>query len=105
MLGVFGSAIANDGDPNDLDVALGFLGEPHLLELLDGPVELSGYDRIDLAVLDGADPVLRSEALCGIPLYQLYQYQPSVFATEQMAALAERRDTEWLRRLDLEAMR
>lgn len=31
-------------------------------------------------------------------------WAPGVFATEQMAALAEQRDTEWLRRPDLDAL-
>jgi len=102
VLAAFGSATSDEHDAADLDLGVGFIGEPRVLELLDGLVALTGFDRIDLAVLDGADPVLRSEALTGIPLYQ---HAAGVFATEQMAALAERRDTEWLRRLDLEAMR
>ncbi len=102
VLAAFGSAASGGGEANDLDIAAGFLGSPRVLELIDGLVALSGYDRIDLAILDGADPVLRSEALTGTPLFQ---HAPGVFATEQMAALAERRDTEWLRRLDVEAMR
>lgn len=102
VLAAFGSATSDEHDAADLDLGVGFIGEPRVLELLDGLVALTGFDRIDLAVLDGADPVLRSEALTGIPLYQ---HAAGVFATEQMAALAERRDTDWLRRLDLEAMR
>lgn len=54
-----------------------------------------------MAVIDGAAPVLRARALSGLGLYES---EPGVFATEQMAALAEERDTAWLRRLDLETL-
>jgi predicted nucleotidyltransferase len=102
LLGAFGSATVPGAEPSDLDLGVGFRAEARVLELLDALTALTGYDRIDLVVLDGADPVVRAEALTGVPLYQ---HAPGVFATEQMAALAERRDTEWLRRLDLEALR
>lgn len=101
LLGIFGSASRPDADPADLDVAVSFAGPPDELGLIDDLVRLSGVDRIDLAVLDGADPVLRAHGLVGIPLYEC---EKGLFATEQMAALAERRDTEWLRRLDLGAL-
>jgi hypothetical protein len=34
----------------------------------------------------------------------LFEAEPGLFATRQMAALTERMDTAWLRRLDLELM-
>jgi predicted nucleotidyltransferase len=101
VLGAFGSVVRDDPDPDDLDVGVGFDGPPHELELIDALARLTGSDRIDLAVLDGASPVLRAEALVGIPLYERTAGR---FAIEQMAALAERRDTEHLRRLDLALM-
>lgn len=101
ILGVFGSALASP-DPRDLDIGVGFRRpDGDLLALLDELIKLTGFDRLDVAVIDGADPVLRARALTGLGLYELAE---GVFATEQMAALAEERDTAWLRRLDLEAL-
>jgi hypothetical protein len=71
------------------------------LELIGGLVALTGYDAIDLVDVDDANPVVRAEALTGIPLYQ---DASGVFASEQMAAVAERFDTEWLRQLDLRTL-
>ena len=106
LLSAFGSAAAAyDSDvvdePDDLDIGVSFGGEPDLLGLLDDLVVLTGFDGIDLVPLDGAGPVLRSEALTGLPLFESVA---GAFAQAQMAALAERWDTAWLRRLDLEAM-
>ncbi|MGH9244822.1 MAG: hypothetical protein ACRD29_10995, partial [Acidimicrobiales bacterium] len=84
-----------------LDVAVGFVGAARELELLDALIELTGYDTIDLLVVDRADPVARAQAFVGVPLYER---QRGGYATEQLAALAERRDTEHLRRLDLRAL-
>ena len=53
-------------------------------------------------MIDGASPVLRAEALVGLPLYEATR---GAYAVTQMAALAERRDTAHLRRLDLDALR
>lgn len=101
VLGVFGSVLTSP-EPRDLDIGVGFrrLGRD-VLGLLDDLTALTGFDRLDLAVIDGADPVLRARALGGLGLYE---FVPGIFATEQMAAWAEERDTAWLRRLDLEAL-
>lgn len=101
LLSVFGSAAGEGGEPEDLYVAVAFAGEPDLVSLLDDLVAATGYDHIDIAIIDGAGPVLRAEALTGIPLYERERGQ---FARAQMAALVECRDTAWLRRLSLEAM-
>lgn len=107
LLGAFGSAarayrgLANRAAPRDLDIAVSFAGPPRLLELVDALVALTGYDAVDVAVIDGANPVLRAEAMVGVPLYERRRGD---YATTQMAALAERRDTAFLRRLDLQAL-
>lgn len=104
LLGIFGSTAAIDPpstEPADLDIGVRFTGPVRLLELIDLLVTTTGFDRIDVAVVDGSHPVLDAEALCGIPLYER---ESGAFATAQMAALAHRRDTESLRRLDLEAL-
>jgi predicted nucleotidyltransferase len=97
LLGVFGSAAQGEPAPHDLDVAVSFRHEARVLELLDVLTELTGYDHIDLAVIDGADPVLRARALVGIGLFE---HAPSAWAESQIAALAEERDTAHLRELD-----
>lgn len=106
LLGIFGSAAVppeseRATEPRDLDIAVRFAGPVRLLELIDLLTSTTGFDRIDVAVVEGRHPVLDAEALCGIPLYE---HAPGAFAEAQMAALAHRRDTEFLRRLDLEAM-
>lgn len=101
LLGAFGSATRPTGSPNDLDIAVAFDGPAKVLELIDVLVSLTGYDHIDLAVVEGLHPVLDAEALCGVPLYERTRGR---YAEAQMAALGHRRDTEWLRRLDLEQL-
>jgi predicted nucleotidyltransferase len=100
LLSVFGSALRSS-TPGDLDIGVSFQGEADLLGLIDDLTVLTRFDRLDVAVIDGADPVLRARALSGLGLYEREAGQ---FATEQMAALAEERDTRRLRRLDLEAL-
>jgi predicted nucleotidyltransferase len=106
LLGVFGSAARRRRDPRlpmprDLDIAVSFAGPPHIVELLDDLVRITEYDKIDLAVIDHANPVLRAEALTGIGLFERSR---GGWAVSQMAALAERRDTAHLRHLDLQAL-
>jgi predicted nucleotidyltransferase len=103
LLGIFGSAArpAPGTEPRDLDVAVSFRGGPRELELIDALTQLTDFDRIDLAVLDGAAPLLRAEGLVGVALYE---DEAGAWANEQMAALAERRDTQWLRDLDRQAL-
>ncbi|MBL8777911.1 MAG: nucleotidyltransferase domain-containing protein [Acidimicrobiales bacterium] len=104
LLGLFGSAARPAGGPppNDVDVAVSWDGLPDELGLLDDLVVLSGFDGIDLAVIDRADPLLRANAMVG---KALFESEPGGYAVTQMAALAEERDTRWLRDLDLEALR
>lgn len=103
LLGIFGSSVAPVPglEPADLDVAVRFAGPVRLLELIDLLVRVTGFDQIDVAVADGSHPVLDAEALCGIGVYERI---PGAFAEAQMAALAIRRDTAFLRALDLEAL-
>ncbi len=98
VLGAFGSATRQDGEPHDLDIAVRFVGPPEVLQLLDALTVLTEYDGIDLAALDGSDPLIEAEGLCGVPLYECERGR---FAERQMAALTIRWDTAWLRKLDL----
>ncbi len=103
VLGVFGSAARpGPAEPGDVDVGVGFLNhDGPVLALLDALTDLVGCDCVDLAVVDAAEPLLRARAFAGIGLYE---HERGAWATEQMAALAEARDTAWLRRLDLAAL-
>lgn len=98
VMGAFGSATRSGGDAHDLDIGVGVDGEVDLLAIIDLLVATTGYDRIDVAVVTGEHPVLDAEALCGLPLYEARRGD---FAEAQMAALGHRRDTAWLRDLDL----
>jgi len=103
LLGAFGSARLADPStaPHDLDVAVSLVPGSSPLALLDALVRLTDCDTIDLTVIDDAGPVVRAEALCGVGLHE---DAPGAWAVAQMAALAEKRDTEWLRELDLQAL-
>lgn len=103
LLGVFGSAVRPGcaTPPGDLDVAVRFRGPPRELALLDALTLLTGTERIDLLRLEAAEPVARAEAMVGVGLYES---TAGAWAIEQMAALAERRDTAHLRVLDRHAL-
>ena len=105
VLTVFGGAARLDPAARDLDVAVGFgpkqVGD--VLALVDELTSLTGSDDVDLLVLERAGPVARERALVGcVPLYES---EPTAYAAAQVAAMTERMDTEWLRALDLEALR
>lgn len=101
LLGVFGSATRGRHDASDLDVAVWFSGPPRLVELVDALVSLTGFDAIDVTVLNDADPVIRAEAMCGPGLFEA---EAGAWATAQMAAVVERWDTARIRQLDLRRM-
>lgn len=100
----FGSAAEPDvPDPHDLDIAVAFEpgGDGDILALWNDLSELSGpgeFDLLDLMDLDRARPVARANGLVGVPLYER---RPGELAREQTAAILERMDTAWLRRMDL----
>jgi predicted nucleotidyltransferase len=96
VMGAFGSAARSDSVPLDLDVGVRFDGPVHLLEVIDLLVATTGYDRIDVAVIEGEHPVLDAAALTGIPLYDREK--------SGYAALGHLRDTANFRRLDLELL-
>ena len=106
LLGVFGSVAGPPtpdagADPHDIDVAVSFEGPSQAVPLLDELTALTDCDAVDLVVIDGASPVLRAEAMCGLGLFE---NEAGLWARTQMSALAERRDTQPLRDLDLRAL-
>jgi len=101
VMGAFGSATRANGAAADLDLGVRFSGPVRLLELIDLLVATTGFDGVDVAVIDGEHPVLDAEALCGVPLYERDR---GAYAEAQMAALGHRRDTARFRALDLERL-
>jgi len=101
---VFGGVLDATREPRDLDIAVGY--EPgsavDLLTVIEDLADLSGVEAIDLLDLGRAGPVARERALVGT--LPLYESEPGAFANAQMAAMTERMDTDWLRRLDLELL-
>lgn len=98
----FGSVLRPTGVPHDV-LAVRWAGQDiDVLGLLDELVELAGSSQLDLMDLASAGPVARERALVGgVPLVE---DSPGSFARAQLAAMMERMDTAWLRRLDLELM-
>lgn len=101
VMGAFGSATRAGGDPSDLDIGARFAGPVDLLGLIDLLVATTGFDAIDVAVIEGEHPVLDAEALVGVPLYESVR---GAYAEAQMAALGHRRDTARFRAMDRERM-
>jgi predicted nucleotidyltransferase len=103
VLTVFGSTARGDATPRDLDIAV--LHRPGYIvdyPALIGDLQQAAGTDIDLAVLDRAGPVLRERALVGsLPLYE---YRPGEWVRAATAAVLERMDTAWMRRLDLDLL-
>lgn len=101
---VFGSAARGAPGARDLDIAVltGSEGGLDLVALVNELVDLTGVDAVDVVHLDRAGPVLRERALVGcIPLYES---SSGAYAAAQVAAVAERIETDAGRRLDLELL-
>ena len=103
VLTVFGSAARADPAARDLDV--GVLLEPgvpidYLLLIRD--LELLTDADVDVVHLNEAAPVLRERALVGSVV--LDEGEPGAWASASTAAVLERMDTEWLRRMDLDLL-
>lgn len=101
VLTVFGSAARGEPDPRDLDV--GVLTESD--EPLDVGVAvaelaaLADFDDVDLVHLNRGGPLIRERALVGS--VGLYESEPAALANAQMAAMAERVETDPMRRMNL----
>ncbi len=106
LLVVHGSVL--DPEPikpvEDLDVAVLFArgADANLLELITELTRLLHIDALDVMELNRAGVVARAEALGkGLPLYER---RANLFTNRQTAALTERMETAWMRRLDLELL-
>jgi predicted nucleotidyltransferase len=103
VLTVFGSAARDDPTARDLDV--GVLLEPcasiDYLPLIRDLELLTDAD-VDVVHLNEASPVLRERALVGSVV--LDESEPGAWASASTAAMVERMDTDWLRRMDLDLL-
>ena len=101
VLTVFGSAGRGEECARDLDV--GILTEPDaefdLIAAIVELVELTGTDAVDLAHLNRGGPVIRERALVGS--VALYESEPGALVEAQVVAIAERVETDPMRRLNL----
>ncbi|MDN5748188.1 MAG: nucleotidyltransferase domain-containing protein [Pseudonocardia sp.] len=101
ILTVFGSAGRGEDCARDLDV--GVLVERDatfdVIAAITDLVELAGTDAVDLVHLNRGGPVIRERALVGS--VALYESAPGALAQAQVAAIAERVETDPLRRLSL----
>lgn len=104
LMVVFGSAAQDEPDPHDLDLAVRFApdGPRDVLILLDELYRMVDLEAVDVMVLNDAGPVARERAM--VQGAMLHQSRDGVFATEQIAAIMGRLDTDHLRRLELELM-
>lgn len=104
VLTVFGSAGRGEEHPRDLDV--GILVEPgaefDVIAAITDLVELTGTDAVDLAHLNRGGPVIRERALVGS--VALYESEPGALAEAQVVAIAERIETDPMRRLNLQLL-
>lgn len=105
VLVAFGSAVRDDEtQARDLDIAVAFLDRDRtdVLALIDDLAAACSPAEIDLMDLGRASPVARERALVGgVPLYER---ERGDYARAQIAAIVERMDTEWLRRLELDTL-
>jgi predicted nucleotidyltransferase len=103
LLVAFGSTAQDVGKPRDLDLAVRFAdSDPDVLGFLDSLGQIADISVVDLMNLAAASPVARERSLVGsVPLFE---QAPGTLARAQIAAMMERMDTDWLRRLDLELM-
>jgi hypothetical protein len=70
--------------------------------LLDDLISLTELQDVDLMVLNNAGPVARERALVGS--VRLFEGAPGILTREQLAAILERMDTQWLRDLAFAGM-
>lgn len=104
LLTVFGSAGRGEPDPQDLDIGA---QTEHgtdfdLFGFVTDVIDLVGFEQVDVVHLNAAGPLLRERALVGSII--LHESEPGTWAHASTAAVMERLDTDWLRRLSLELL-
>lgn len=104
VLTVFGSAGRGEENARDLDVGV-LVERDHdfdLITAITDLMELTGTDDVDLAHLNRGGPVIRERALVGS--VALYESVRGALAQAQEAAIAERVETDPMRRLSLQLL-
>lgn len=91
--------------PADLDVACRFRrgSAQDVIGLINDLIDLTGFDGVDLLVLNTAGVVATARAL-GPQSVPLYEAERSLFTLAQIAALTTEMETRHLRLLDLKLM-
>jgi predicted nucleotidyltransferase len=104
VLTVFGSAGRGEQAARDLDIGiLTEHGSPFdVLAAIADLVVLSGTEAVDVAHLNRGGPVIRERALVGS--LALYESAPGALADAQVIAIAQRIETDPMRRLNLELL-
>ena len=104
VLTVFGSAARGEPSARDLDV--GVLSDPDsafdVLGVVNDLLDLTRFTHVDVAHLNRGGPLIRERALVDSIL--LHEDPAGSFARAQMAAIAERMETDRFRRLSLELL-
>lgn len=107
LLVVHGSAVEQDPlrPPADLDLACRHHHgtTPDVIGLINDLIELTGFDGIDLLILNSAGVVATARAL-GPQSEVLHEAEAGLFTLAQMAALTTEMETRHLRLLDLKLM-
>lgn len=104
VLTVFGSAGRGEECARDLDVGV-LVERDHdfdIIAAINDLIELAGTDAVDLAHLNRGGPVIRERALVGSVV--LHESRRGAVAEAQVIAIAERVETDPMRRLDLELL-
>lgn len=104
LLTVFGSAGRGEPAPGDLDIGVltDHGADFDLYGFVTEVIRIVGLEQVDVAHLNAAGPLLRERALIGAII--LYEREPGTWARASTAAVMERMDTDWLRRLGLELL-
>lgn len=104
VLTVFGSAARGERTARDLDIGILFEpdAKPDTLAVMGELIDLAGTEDVDLVHLNRGGPVIRERAL--VDSIALHESQPGAFAEAQAVAIAERIETDPMRRLDLELL-
>ncbi len=104
LLTVFGSTGRGEPDPHDLDIGVQTEhgADLDLFGFVTEVIDLVGLEQVDVVHLNAAGPLLRERALVGSII--LHESEPGTWARASTAAVMERLDTDWLRRLSLELL-
>jgi predicted nucleotidyltransferase len=104
ILTVFGSTARGEARPRDLDI--GIMTDPDTdfdaLAAINDLIDLTRFQDVDIAHLNRGGPLIRERALVGSIL--MYEGKAGAFMDAQTVAVAERIETDWARRLDLELL-